>query len=130
MIEDIKDVTRENLDKLSVAELKSIAKELKITGISTMKKADIIDQVSQKAAEISGALVPGPVVEESPAVAADTSVEAPPDAVAPVGKEDTGVPVATEAPAVKEPGEEEEKEKKRPVSRRTEAITEGMSISV
>jgi transcription termination factor Rho len=124
LIEDIKDVTRENLDNLSVSELKNMAKELKITGISTLKKADIIDQLLQKTAEITGALgsVEGPGIE--PEVPAGPVARTNPVA-AEVMPADT--PEITEAGRAEEKIEEKEKTeiRKKPVSRRAEDLKEG-----
>ena len=130
MIEDIKDVTRENLDNLSVPELKNIAKELKITGISTLKKAGLIDRVLQKVTMISSALDSDTKPGEGPEVHAGsvaekgsvTTVEAPEGA-----PEDTEVEEGEAKIEKKEKaGEKEEaRVKKKPVSRRTEDITEG-----
>jgi hypothetical protein len=49
-----------NLDKMKVAELRQLAKELGLKGYSSLKKADLIDKIASHQAE-------EPAVEEAPA---------------------------------------------------------------
>ncbi len=79
MIEDIKDVSRDNLDSLSIPELKNIAKELKITGITGLKKADLVSLLLQKAEEISAALGAAAPSEAPVDKSPETVEEVPPD---------------------------------------------------
>ena len=125
MIEDIKDVTGENLEDLSVSELKNIAKELKITGISALKKAELKSLILQKAAEISSTLGSG----EVPGTAYKTPAGIVEEAVLPdTPGAGAGVMETSEVDAEAEEKIEEKAEaeiEKKPDSRRTEELKEG-----
>ncbi len=86
-----------NLDKMKVAELRQLAKELGLKGYSGLKKADLIDKIASHQAEKPAAEeVPAeePAAEEVPAEE-PAAEEAPPEE-----------PAAEEAP-VEEPAAEE-----------------------
>lgn len=49
MLEEIGDLTKENLEKLVIAELKDVARKLKISGISALKKDELISKILSSA---------------------------------------------------------------------------------
>ncbi len=86
-----------DLDKMKVAELRQMAKELGLKGYSSLKKADLIDKIASHQAE-------EPAVEEAPAeepAAEEAPAEEPAAEEAPAEE-----PAAEEAPA-EEPAAEE-----------------------
>jgi hypothetical protein len=96
-----------NLDKMKVAELRQLAKELGLKGYSSLKKADLIDKIASHQAEepaVEEAPAEEPAAEEAPAeepAAEETPAEEPAAEEAPAEE-----PAAEEAPA-EEPAAEE-----------------------
>ena len=55
MLEELKELTRENLEGKLVSELKNIAKELKIGSVTNLKKEGLVDKILEVVARLSGA---------------------------------------------------------------------------
>ena len=109
-------VQSSELEKKTVAQLKEIAKEMGITGLSKMKKDDLIAAIQDNAAGAETAPIPEPAPEAEP-VEVEAAEEAPaeePVAEEPVAEE--AEPVAEEAPAEEPVAEEPVAEEAEPVA--------------
>ena len=57
MLEDIKNLTKDRLETMVVSELKELARELKISGVSAMKKDLLVEKIIE--ASEPGTEIPG-----------------------------------------------------------------------